>query len=130
MKSILRLFTIISLLAVFSSCCEKAQTLSVVPYPQDVVIENGCFDAFGACTLSKGLTDEETAVVEKFGLLIKEASGGAEKSVDVVFSRDESLAPEEYVIEIGCRKVKVYSASYNGTLYAVMTLMQLMPDGV
>ena len=131
MKTFLRFIFTACIIITLSACgADKVVKLSVVPYPQDVIIENGSFDAFGASVLSKGLLDEEAAIVKKFGELIKEASGGVEKSYDIIFSRDEALAPEEYRLEIGGRRVKVYSSSYNGTLYAVLTLMQLMPKGV
>ena len=131
MKTFLRFIFTACIIITLSACgADKVVKLSVVPYPQDVIIENGSFDAFGASVLSKGLLDEEAAIVKKFGELIKEASGGVEKSSDIIFSRDEALAPEEYRLEIGGRRVKVYSSSYNGTLYAVLTLMQLMPKGV
>ena len=130
MKFLSRLFTVVCMLSVLSACSDKAESLSIVPYPQDVVIEAGHFNALGAKVVSEGLSDDEAALVEKFGQKLADASGSKTRMSKIVFRHDDSLENEAYRLEIGRRRVVAYSSSYNGTLYAAMTLMQLMPAGV
>ena len=130
MRFLGRLFSVVCVLSVLSACSDKAESLPIVPYPQDVVIETGSFNALGAKVISEGLDDAETALVDKFGKQIASASGNKKGLSKIVFRRDDSLEKEAYRLEIGNCKAVAYSSSYNGTLYAVMTLMQLMPAGV
>ena len=130
MRFLGRLFSVVCVLSVLSACSDKTESLSIVPYPQDVVIEAGHFNALGAKVVSEGLSDDEAVLVDKFGQKLADASGNKTRMSKIVFRHDDSLENEAYRLEIGRRRVVAYSSSYNGTLYAAMTLMQLMPAGV
>ena len=67
MRFLGRLFSVVCVLSVLSACSDKAESLPIVPYPQDVVIETGSFNALGAKVISEGLDDAEIALVDKFG---------------------------------------------------------------
>ena len=64
MRFLGRLFSVVCVLSVLSACSDKAESLPIVPYPQDVVIETGSFNALGAKVISEGLDDAEIALVD------------------------------------------------------------------
>ena len=110
-----------------SACADKVESLGIVPYPENVEIGCGSFDAFGAKVIAEGLSEEEEDLVQGLGTLITAGSDGKVRSSKIVFSHIDGMDPEEYAIEIGSRRIEVYSSAYNGTLYAIATLKQLMP---
>lgn len=89
MRFLGRLFSVVCVLSVLSACSDKAESLPIVPYPQDVVIETGSFNALGAKVISEGLADDETALLDKFGQQIASASGNKKGLSKIVFRRDE-----------------------------------------
>ena len=117
MRFLGRLFSVVCVLSVLSACSDKAESLPIVPYPQDVVIETGSFNALGAKVISDGLDDAEIALVDKFGKQIASASGNKKGLSKIVFRRDDSLEKEAYRLEIGNCKAVAYSSSYNGLTY-------------
>ncbi len=122
--------SVISLVLCFASCSKSPESLGVVPYPQDVVFEAGCFNAYGAGVSSEGLTSDEDVLVNDFRQKLSMASEGHKGCGKIIFMRDESLVPEAYRLEIGRWKTVARSSSYSGTLYAIRTLMQLLPIGI
>lgn len=112
------------------ACADKVESLSIVPYPESVEIGCGSFDAFGAELVSEGLPEKEDALVQDLDSLVRICCGGKTGLSRIVFQHKEGLAPEEYEIKIGRRRINVYSSAYNGTLYAIATLKQLMPAEV
>lgn len=106
------------------------ESLPIVPCPRQVSMGTGHFDACGAKVGTEGLAEDETAVVRKFGRMLSKASGGRKGKSVIRFVRDNVLAAEEYTIDISENAVEVRSGSYSGTLYAVRTLMQLLPYGI
>ncbi len=119
--------SVVSLMLCFVSCGDIPEALSVVPYPQEVVFEGGTFNARGADVSAEGLTEDEMAFVEDFSEKLNLSSDGRKGCGKIVFKRDETLAPEAYKLEIGRCKAVAYSSSYSGTVYAVRTLMQMLP---
>ncbi|MBQ2918823.1 MAG: beta-N-acetylhexosaminidase [Bacteroidales bacterium] len=121
---------IIGMLLALSACSDTAGSLPVVPYPQDVAFGTGSFNACGAKVRSEGLPAELRAPADSFAVLLKKASGNRSGGSAIVFHNDTTLSCEEYSIKVGRRRIDVYSSSYNGVLYAVNTLKQLMPAGI
>ena len=130
MKSLCRFALVALIMTGLSACSQKPANLSVIPYPETVEILSGTFNAFGAKVVSEGLSEDERALIECFGSEITAASGGVQRSSNIVFHRNDSLASEEYEIKVGRSRIEVLSSSYNGTLYAIATLKQLMPVGI
>ena len=107
------------------------RSLSVVPYPEKIVFAEGFFDVSGARVAVSGLTSGECRLTVEFSELLKKASGISECSGKVIlFKHSEDLSEEEYSIDISCTGAEVRSSSYSGTLYAVRTLMQMLPVGI
>ncbi len=117
-----------------SSCCGKiVEKVNLVPYPQEVVIEKGCYDAAGAdvrysadvdsltVALAERLANQLTLVTGKQSK-VKEGNGWG---INLVLN--ESLAGEQYKLHVGCRKVEIEASSLRGFNWGVQTLKQLMP---
>ena len=113
---------------------KTAGTLDVVPHPNEVTVAEGSFNAAGASVYyGEDLDERSKAVVEKFAnklFLISEGegqliSGTSEKGF--VFQMDNSLAHEEYTIDINSDKVTVKASGLNGFNYAIQTLKQMLP---
>lgn len=125
-----------TLTAVFVSLSMSGRetVLPVVPYPAEVVMEDGVFNALGVgVTADPAMPEAEQNLVRDFGTMLSEASasdiaaGCRAGRGEICFRRESSLPAEEYVLEISPKRVTVLSGSYSGTLYAIATLKQLMP---
>lgn len=134
MRIKLFLFGAVMLLA--ASCCEQktAQPFHVIPYPQEVEFRDGCFDIAGAgFTVSDGIDARTVDLIESFADRLKAVSGKrnavrhgtCEKGV--IFSLDETLGPEAYTIDITHKRVGVAASTYNGFVYALQTIGQMLP---
>jgi len=104
--------------------------LPVVPYPSDVVFKDGYFNASGAGVSVSGLTRDESSLAKDFGRSLKAASGPSLNRQTICFRHVGGMAAEEYSIDVSPERIEVLSSSYAGTLYAIRTLMQIMPIGV
>jgi len=120
--------------------------INVIPYPQSVTMDNGTFKSAGAnfnCDQAIGV--ESQRVIKELADKITLLSGrtcsfatpvGLTPSVargkmkGFIFLKNASYGPEEYSIDISKKKCIVQANGYNGFLYAVMTLKQLMPVAI
>ena len=114
-------------LLALSACSAKPASLGVIPYPESVQMLGGDFDAFGAKVVAEDISDDEALLTDAFAAALSACSDGKSSCSKIVFKRNPELAPEEYEMKVGPRRIEVYSSAYNGTLYAVATLKQLMP---
>lgn len=112
----------------------REKALPVVPYPADVVLSKGAFNALGVdVKADAGLPEADRAIVADFGKKLSDASmsslsaGLKSGKGDIVFLYDLSIAPEAYEMTIGKNGIEVMSGSYSGTLYAIATLRQMLP---
>lgn len=147
MKKIFLSMAIISLLLPLSLNAKGEEAkINVIPYPQSVTIGKGTFKSAGAnfnCDQNidaesqkviKELADKLTLISGKtcsfanpVGL---NASIAQKKMQGFIFLKNASYGPEEYSIDIRKKNCIVQSNGYNGFLYAVMTLKQLMPAAI
>ena len=145
----MRLSTII-LSAVLSflplSLSAKDPVIRIVPQPERIELQKGTFKAVGAAINCDASFDGRSrAAVQDFAARLSLASGkvssfavpvgivsAAEsgKIKGFVFIREASLGDEEYRIEIGQKAAKVYASAYNGVLYALSTLKQMLPEAI
>ncbi len=145
----MRLSTII-LSAVLSllplSLSAKDPVIRIVPQPERIELQKGTFKAVGAAINCDASFDSRSrAAVQDFAARLSLASGkvssfavpvgivsAAEsgKIKGFVFIREASLGDEEYRIEIGQKAAKVYASAYNGVLYALATLKQMLPEAI
>lgn len=126
------LITIVA--AAVSACCGKVvEKVNIVPYPQEVTIENGSFDAAGATVrYSAGADSLTVALAERLASQLTLATGeqsvvkkGRGCGINLVL--DQSLAEEEYRLHVGCFRVVIKASGLRGFNWGVQTLKQLMP---
>ena len=125
-----------ALIAVIASCSpvKEQATLAVVPHPNNVTAQKGTFDAANASVFhGENLDERSKAVISNFAqqlFLTSEGNGtltqGSAKN-GFVFELDDTLAPEEYHINISENKVSVKASGLNGFNYAIQTIKQMLP---
>lgn len=124
----------------------KDRVISIVPQPANIEIQKGSFKAAGAgVNCDPQLDARSRAAVQAFANRLSLTSGkissfaapvGLAKAADsgtirgFVFIRDTALDKEEYRIETTDKAVKVSASDYNGILYAIETLKQMLPVAV
>lgn len=124
----------------------KDKVISIVPQPESIEIQKGSFKAIGAgVNCDSQLDARSRAAVQAFANRLSLTSGkvssfavpiGLTKAAEAgtikgfVFINDPSLAEEEYVIEVGAKAVKVSASSYNGILYSIETIKQMLPISI
>ena len=119
--------------------CTRSQTVpfSVIPQPNQVTPGEGTFKVTGAAFgTDEAVPAEAAALIEEFRVQLgtvtgKEspAVGGAqEKGFSFLFNQD--LGAEEYALDVTPEGVKVEAGDYNGFLYAIQTLKQMLPAAV
>ena len=134
--------------------------IDVIPYPQSVQIGKGQFKAAGAifncdpaieettqkvikafadqitfvsgrtCSFASpvGMASAASEIGKKDKVLIFNVNAASMKGF--VFLKDASMGPEEYSIEVTKRNCLVKANGYNGFLYAIQTLKQLMDSSI
>lgn len=116
---------------------KKSETITVVPYPQEVEVKAGTFNAAGAGFHCAGEIDEASMnIINAFAARLSLVSG-LESKVDndlleegFNFILDTTLAKEAYSLKIARKGVEVKASSLNGFNYAVQTLKQMLPAGI
>jgi len=129
-----RKFVVAALTVILSVGCGKVvEKVNIVPYPQEVTIENGSFDAAGATVrYSAGADSLTIALAERLASQLTLATGetsvvkkGRGCGINLVL--DQSLAEEEYKLHVGCCRVVIKASGLRGFNWGVQTLKQLMP---
>ena len=119
--------------------CAKTEPVpfSVIPQPNQVTLGEGVFKVPGAAFgTDEAIPQDAAAMIDEFRVRIgtvtgKESpavAGTAEKGFSFILNKD--LGAEEYALKVTPEGVKVEAADYNGFLYAVQTLMQMLPSAV
>lgn len=124
--------------ALLVSCApQESQTLTVVPYPNEVSIKDGTFDTAGADfhysaefdtaaqNIIKGFADRLSLVSGKDS---KVAEGDSTEGF--VFLYDASMPEEAYSIEVSGKAATVTASSLRGVNYAVQTIKQMLPAAI
>ena len=134
----------LSLMALASSA--KAPVIRIVPQPESIELQKGSFKASGAGINCDASFDARTrAALQDFAARMSLVSGKvssfavplgiaataqASSTKGFVFIHDARLGEEEYRIEIGKKNAKIYASAYNGVLYAISTLKQMLPEAI
>ena len=129
------IFLIAAILAITTSCCKTAENaISVVPYPNEVEIKCGSFNACGAeFHISDCIDEASTKVIENFASRLAIACGqectinNQNPSKGFIFILDSEMSAEAYSIKVGRKVVKVSAPDLNGFNYAIQTLKQMLP---
>lgn len=132
MKKILFFLTV-----VLVACTQEITTNSisnVVPYPNEVQMGEGEFNAKGAAVTYDAALDEATVnLINAFASKLSTISG-TESEVSAgtaeqgfVFVNNPEIAEEAYVLDVKPEVVRVEASALRGFNYAIQTIKQLLP---
>ena len=126
-----RSFCIAAIAAAVLSCTTtEDNTISVVPYPNEIIVNNGTFNAAGAAFhCSADLDEASRNIITAFENQLCMVSGceKASTSNTFTFSLDTSLPEEAYTLAVTRKTVEVKASSLRGFNYAIQTIKQMLP---
>lgn len=119
-------------LALFS--CQTQQVPDIIPYPNDIEIHSGKFNAAGAVFHCDPMMDQASmAIVSGFANAVSQASGQPASVVSdnekggFTFTVDNAMPAEAYSVDITKQAVTVKASGLNGFIYAVQSIKQMLP---
>ena len=124
--------------AILVSCnTTEVKPINVVPYPNEVSVKPGSFNACGAEFHFDTAFDETTQdIIKEFAEQLSLVSG-TESNVapgkacrGFIFTFDQTMPSEAYSLNITGRAVKVKASALNGVNYAIQTIKQMLPEQV
>ncbi|MGP1611173.1 MAG: beta-N-acetylhexosaminidase [Candidatus Cryptobacteroides sp.] len=129
-----KIFLMAFSLIVFATACNTTKTLSIIPAPANVEIKAGTFDVPGAVvSFDKAMDAKSVKQIRAFADRLSLLTGVESELMDVLqeqgisFSLNPSLGDEEYTIDIDSKSVKVTASAFNGFLYAIQSIAQMLP---
>ena len=133
MRFLRLLVTAVSMAMTVAVAAAKTE-ITIVPYPNEITLGKGCFDAKGASFTYDAAMDESSVnVVKAFASQLSMVSG-AENSVSAgqsdrgfVFAMNAALSSEAYTLDVTPEVVRVEASSLRGFNYAVQSIKQLLP---
>lgn len=129
-------FLIVSclLLATTSFACLGKKSLNVIPYPQSVDFGRGTLNIAGSpFCIAPAVDPESASMIKDFAKQLSLVTGKTSEVVSKAATRciyvteDPSLAKEEYFLAVNKLGVSIKASSYNGFLYAIQTIKQMLP---
>ena len=115
-------------------CCTEVKEITVVPYPNEVEIQNGTFNAAGAgIHYDPEFVQFAKDAIVSFGGQLSSACGKASQVAEgcsdkgFCFKLDKDLPEEAYTLKITRKSVIVEASSLNGVIYAIQTIKQMLP---
>ncbi len=135
MKKILMFLTLAALAAAANSARATEVEINVVPRPNEITINEGVFSVAGAMvSFDKKAADPRMEshlkdFAEHLGLVTGKESVLREKPAKkgFIFEVDPSLSSEAYTLVVEKKSVRVKAADFNGMLYGLQTIKQLLP---
>lgn len=125
------------------SIAKDSPEISIIPRPQSIELQKGTFKVSGAVVNCDPSFDNMTKrAVSLFTNQISLVTGktssfasapGMAKTVadgnmkGFAFLKNPNLAPEEYTLDVTQKAVIINASDFNGVLYAIQTLKQLLP---
>lgn len=123
-----------ALIAAVSCSRTDSGTVEIIPYPNHVAVHSGSFTVAGAeFRCSPEIGTKERKVISEFAERLSAVSGikcevtEGDKGDGLVFTVDSSLPEEAYEIRAGHSRTVIKASSYNGFLYAIETIRQMLP---
>ncbi len=132
----MRKIILLSAVAAMFMACEATENpdITVVPYPNEVEMKAGTFDAAGADFHYSAEFDQAAKnIITGFAQQLSLASGTESVAAEgkgctgFVFTYDADIPEEAYSLKITKRAVKVKASSLRGVNYAVQTIKQMLP---
>ena len=104
-------------------------SISVVPYPNEVTFERGYFDSSSSSVYAVGLDSLSVINVKEFAQMLKTEfhEVGTVPGHGIAFIYSEDVDDEAYHIDIRRKAITVKASGLRGFVYAVQTLRQMMP---
>ena len=119
-----------------ASALEAESKFSLIPYPQELTVtKEGSLFMAALNTVTYG-SDSMKVHIEAFAEQLKTSSGitlavkeaGVTASAgEIWFGIDKTLPKDGYTLEVKENGVEIKTSSFGGELYALQTLMQLLP---
>ena len=130
----LRLFMTAVIMTAIMVTAEAKSKVEIVPYPNEIAVGSGTFDAKGADVTYDAVLDEAIVnVIRTFAQNLSFVSG-AENTVSAgksekgfVFIYNPEVPSEAYTLEVTRKSVRVEASGLRGFNYAVQTIRQLLP---
>ncbi len=126
--------------ACLCSCSAPATApQGLVPYPNRIETASGEYDIRGAKVTCDKLADERTQqMICAFAQQLGKISGvespvtitDAPASEGIRLVVDKTLAEEGYRMEVMSKGIELRAATFNGFMYGVQTLKQLLPEAI
>ena len=120
--------------AVISCSTAVEEHLSVVPYPNEVSIKGGTFNAAGADVQFPADLDEASQnVIKTFAGQLALVTGqsstinGTSAATRFVFTYDAAMPEEAYTLKINNSTATIKASSLRGFNYAIQTIKQMLP---
>ena len=130
MRKILFLIAAVATMS-FSVDFEAAgKQLNIIPQPTSVqVFEGECNIAGASFRIDGKFPKEVSAAVDGFAGMLQQATGKKNGSgtAAFVFRKSNKMPKEGYAVKVSRNKVLIQSADFNGVLYAIETIRQLLP---
>ena len=129
-----KFFLLLTVIAAVSCGRNEVSEFNVIPYPNEVELRAGTFDAAGAefcysseieplaVNLIEAFAKQLSMVTSKESTL---AQGASDKGF--VFVQNPEIAAEAYTLSVDRKAVKVEASSLRGFNYAIQTLKQMLP---
>jgi hexosaminidase len=128
-------FIAAALAALCASACAPKTEIDVIPAPAKVTLGKGSFNVAGAVVSYDGASvDARTARhIADFAAELTAVTGKESVVEDTLqeggisFAFNTGLANEEYTLDITKSGVKAAASTFNGFLYAIVTLKEMLP---
>ena len=132
MKRLLVILAAFAALLVVS--CSESPKVTIVPYPNDITLGEGSFNAKGApVTYDESLDEASVNVIKAFTQKLSFVSGAecplsaGVSDKGFVFVYNAQVPFEAYTLEVTPDVVRVEASGLRGFNYAIQTLRQLLP---
>ena len=119
-----------------ASACQQGTTdpINVIPYPNEVEVKGGTFNAAGAAFSYAPEFDQAAKdAINSFASQISLASGveslasEGNASKGFVFRYNAALPAEAYTLSVSRKAAVAEASSLNGVIYAIQTIKQMLP---
>lgn len=123
-------FLLLPVFMLLSLLCTASSFDQIIPKPVKVAAADGRLD-FASCRIEcDGVEAGVEAFAKDFASRLEAVSGRKGETALLHLSSDASIRPEGYRLEIGSRGVNLSAADYNGFVYGLQTMKQLLPAGI
>ncbi|MGQ7868335.1 beta-N-acetylhexosaminidase [Sunxiuqinia sp. sy24] len=129
----MKLLTVLLTLCLISNITQ-AQTLNIIPRPQEIHIQDGRFAINPQTEIIASVENYESAKVlqqhlqEAFGFENHIGEAGKLKANYIQFKPSKDLAQEAYALNISAKSIEISASSQAGWFYGVQSLLQLMDN--